>query len=413
MSNEKRILNEAVKNRIVAETLDFIKDDHYHSIEEQIDLVCIEAPTGEEDERAAEMCKKFRELGLSDVHVDEKKNAIGILKGYDSQRTLLVEAHLDTVFPKGSVKERPVMDENEEIHCPGITDNTRGLAIILSVLRGIKNSGIKFKNDIIFAGTSLEEGMGSLGGMKYIYDTHPEISANISVDGGGCTEVVYNATGYITKRFTLKGKNGHSYVAFGRIAQVPHAVSRAISKIAEFDVPQKDPRCSFAVTSINGGNLNGLHMIPEEMSFVVNYRSEDAYWLKKLDEDIENCVKEACEEENKKWNTPGEITYSIETFCDVPAGNQTADLPLVRAFQEVIRYFGNEPKMATGGSSNANVSIGRGIESIAMGGGMKEHQHVHSSNERFQTKGAYLACQTLYLLVLLCGGSDFSPSIFE
>ena len=42
----------------------FIQEDERNTIEEQKELVLIEAPTGEEEKRAAVMMEKFKALGL-------------------------------------------------------------------------------------------------------------------------------------------------------------------------------------------------------------------------------------------------------------------------------------------------------------------------------------------------------------
>ena len=96
----------------VQKALKFIENDVPHSIEEQKALTLIEAPTFFEDERAAAYAEHLKALGLEEVHVDEYKNAVGLLRGTGNGPTIMIEAHLDTVFPKGSVKE--VREENIE-----------------------------------------------------------------------------------------------------------------------------------------------------------------------------------------------------------------------------------------------------------------------------------------------------------
>ena len=127
----------------------------------------IEAPTGQEGRRAEKMCDRFKALGLEDVHIDQYGNAVGIRKGSDSESYILIEAHMDTVFPKGTVIEMPKLDGNI-IRCPGIHDNTAGLANLLAVIRALDAANIKTKYSLMFAGTVGEEGLGCLRGMKGI-----------------------------------------------------------------------------------------------------------------------------------------------------------------------------------------------------------------------------------------------------
>ena len=58
----------------------------------------IPAPTGNEQKRAERMLEMFREEGLTDCRIDEYGNCVGIRKGTGGGKTLLLEAHMDTVF---------------------------------------------------------------------------------------------------------------------------------------------------------------------------------------------------------------------------------------------------------------------------------------------------------------------------
>src|SRR5262245_11673049 len=66
---------------------------------ETISLQQIPAPTFEERSRAEYVRRRFGELGLADIEVDELKNVYGRSPGVKSQPALMVSAHLDTVFP--------------------------------------------------------------------------------------------------------------------------------------------------------------------------------------------------------------------------------------------------------------------------------------------------------------------------
>lgn len=62
----------------VKEALAFIEANQPEAIEEQKELVLIEAPTGHEENRAKVFAEKFKALGLEDVHTDRGGNVIGI-----------------------------------------------------------------------------------------------------------------------------------------------------------------------------------------------------------------------------------------------------------------------------------------------------------------------------------------------
>ena len=410
MNQEQKLLQALLENEKVQNALKFIEEDEANSIEEQIDLTCIEAPTFHEENKGKKVRELFERYGLCDIQEDEVKNAIGFMKGCDPKDTYIMEAHMDTVFPLGTVTQRPEIIDGV-IHCPGICDNTRGVEIVLSCIRAIGKAGIKLKNNVLFSATAREEGAGSCGGMRQLLKDYPDVKACLCIDGGGFTDITYNATGVITKKFTIHGKDGHSFGAYGQIAISTHALGRAIAKIAEIDCPL-DPRSCLAVTSINGGSFEGLHAIPKEISFIINYRSSDPATLKRLDEEVEAAVKAGCDEENKKWNKE-DITYSVEQLCYLDAGVQDKDTPLVRAFASVIENFGKEPHYSEIGCCNSNAAIGIGIPAVALGGGMEGDQHVHSLDECFQIKDAYRTVQAALLVLLLMVGTEDNPSIYD
>jgi len=315
-----------------------------------------------------------------------------------------VEAHMDTVFPMGSVQG--VKRENGFLYAPGICDDTRGLAVILGVIRALNASGITACSDILFAGTTREEGGGAMGGMKdLLADIGDDIACVLSVDSASIENIIYCATGLRTMEFTFRGIGGHAYSAFGEVAQPVHAAARVAAKIATMDVP-RDPRTTFAVSNFHAGNMAGMHAIPAECSIVVNYRSNDPAVLEDLHRRIFSIVQEACDEETARWGKDV-ITWSHQCHCDVPAGSQDVHSKLVEQLSAVIRLMGREPRFLPGGATNCNISIARGIPSVCMGFSWCEEGVAtmdHTLNEKFPIVNAFKGVQTAFLMTLLAAG---------
>lgn len=387
---------QAVQNALAA-----IEQDQENSLEEQIRLTCVEAPTYQEQNRAELFAQMLHELGLEDVHIDRGSNVLGLRRGTKPGKKVLVEAHMDTVFPMGSVKG--VRRENGCLYAPGISDDTRGLAVILGVIRALNASGITCCSDILFAGTTREEGGGAMGGMKDLLDDlGDEIACVLSVDSASIENIIYCATGLRTMEFTFRGIGGHAYAAFGDVAQPVHAAARAAAKIAQLEVP-KDPKTTFAVSNFHAGNMAGMHAIPAECSIVVNYRSNDPKVLEQLHDRIFAIMQEACDEETVRWGKDV-ITWSHQCHCDVPAGSQDVHSELVEQLGAVIRLMGREPRFLPGGATNCNISIARGIPSVCMGfSWCKEGETTmdHTLQEKFPIENAYKGVQTAFLMTLL------------
>src|SRR6476646_9802265 len=90
-------------------------------IRTQITIAQIAAPTGEEHERGGWVERRFRDCGLSDIHPDAAGNVIGRRDGVEDVPPVVLCAHLDTVFPRGT--NLSVRRDGERLVGPGINDN--------------------------------------------------------------------------------------------------------------------------------------------------------------------------------------------------------------------------------------------------------------------------------------------------
>jgi acetylornithine deacetylase/succinyl-diaminopimelate desuccinylase-like protein len=386
----------------VQKTLEFIKEDSENTLQNQIDLVKIEAPTFHEEERAKAYAKYFEELGLENVHLDQFGNTIGEKRGTGGGPKVLVEAHLDTVFPFGSVKD--VRIENGIVYAPGICDDTRGLAVNLSVIRALNHSGLKLKGDFLFAGSVEEEGLGGLSGVKKLLQANQDIEASINIDGFEATAITYQATGMRTCEANFYGIGGHAYGAFGTMANPLHAAARAVAKIADIEVPE-DPRTTFCVSNFHAGNDAGIHAIVQKATIKFNFRSNSMEELNKLNDKIMQALQEACDEETKRWGKDT-ITFDYNVYVDVPAGDQDKHAPIVESTYAIMKhYLGHEPIFNQGGSTNANNPIGAGIPAVCVGLGTTDNK-VHSLEEFFPTENSHELVQLTFLLALMLGGIE-------
>ena len=84
-----------VKDEKVQKALKFMEEDQDAVIDRQIELTLIPAPTYHEQKKAERMLEMFKEEGLSDCHIDEYGNCVGIRKGTGGGKTTLVEGHMD------------------------------------------------------------------------------------------------------------------------------------------------------------------------------------------------------------------------------------------------------------------------------------------------------------------------------
>ena len=115
--------------------------EHIRAMESQlhddlIELTEIPAPPFGEEKRGLRFAEMLREAGLADVTIDEVGNVIGRRPGRSGSKVVAYVAHLDTVFPLET--DVTVRVEGDTYYAPGVGDNTRGLVVILGVLRALE-----------------------------------------------------------------------------------------------------------------------------------------------------------------------------------------------------------------------------------------------------------------------------------
>ena len=378
--------------------LDFIEADDENTLKEQIEICEIPAPPFKEEVRAEDYMKRLEELGLQDIKMDSEGNVFGIRRGTGDGPKLLVTAHLDTVFPEDT--DVTVREKDGIYYAPGIADDSRGLAALLSVVRAFNELGIQTVGDIVFGGDVGEEGLGDLRGVKALFRDNKDFDGYISIDGTGHTSVTYLATGSHRYKITYNGPGGHSFGAFGLPSAI-HALGRAISKIGDIVTP-KEPRTTFTVGTVEGGT--SVNSIAGEAKMLVDMRSNDENELLKVEAKFLEIVKQAVVEENERWESD-EITVDIKLVGDRPAGSQSSNLPIVEAAWMSTRVMGQEPRLSGPSSTDSNLPISLGIPAITIGGGGKSG-NGHAVTEWYDPTDAYMGPQKIFLTILGLVGVD-------
>jgi len=349
---------------------------HIVAIESQllgnlIELTEIPAPPFGEEKRAGRFAAMLREAGLPDVVIDDVGNVIGRRPGRTGGRVVAYTAHLDTVFPAGT--DVSVRVKGDTLHAPGVGDNTRGLVVLLGVLRAMQHAAIETDADILFVGNVGEEGLGDLRGVKHLFrDGGPQIDLMIAVDGGKTERIIYSGVGSHRYRVTFKGPGGHSWGAFGT-ANPHHALGRAI---AIFDQEAPAVTTSGEKTSYNIGRIGGgtsINSIPFESWMEVDMRSGSQRKLDDIDTVLQSAVQRALNEENSARLEGPPLTVDVKRVGTRPAARgDSGSLPVQHA-AAAMREFGLEADLKIS-STDANYPISIGIPAITMSrGGVSSH----------------------------------------
>ena len=387
-------------NAKVVKTLEDIKADDDTAFAEQKRITEIPAPPYKEKVRAEYFLKRMQELGFKEASIDSEGNVIALRKGSGGGRPkLVVSAHLDTVFAEGT--DVTVKEKDGVILAPGIGDDSRGLAALLSLIKCVNANELATVGDVMFVGTVGEEELGNLRGVKALFRDHSDIDGFISIDGLGITRVVNQATGSHRYEMVFKGPGGHSFQEFGLPSAI-HAMGRAIAKISDLQTPS-DPKTTFTVGTVTGGT--SVNAIAAEARMKVDMRSDSTEELLKLEARLLDLVKQAVAEENARWNSD-KMTVEIKLIGDRPAGIVAIDSPIVQATQRAVTVITRAPRVTFAGSStDSNLAMSQGIPAVTIGGG-GEGGNWHSRNEWYKPVNAFYGPQHALLTMLVLAGLD-------
>lgn len=372
------------------------------TLKRHIELTEIEAPPFKEARRAKVFADYFKTLGMDSVWIDTEGNVLGLLQGSEGNRTVALDAHLDTVFPEGT--EVKVRIENDTLYAPGIGDDTRGLSMLLTLLETIKTEQIQPKDDLLFVGSVGEEGLGDLRGVKHLFRSGgPRIDAWIAIDGGAIGRVNNKGLGSYRYRITFSGPGGHSWGAFG-LANPHHALGQAITNFVQTAdaYTSKGPKTSYNVGVISGGT--SINSIPFESVMEIDIRSVDPARLDVMETLLEDAVNQALLDQNQRKRRGPELTVKIDKIGNRPSGELSDQLPLVQRTLAATQAFGVTPYL-TRGSTNSNIPIAKGIPAVTIGRG-GDGGNAHSLDEWWTNKEGHKAIQLALLILLMEAGME-------
>ncbi len=384
-------------------------------------LVAIPAPPFGEQQRSEWVAQRFEAAGLKRITTDGVGNVFAHLPTMldneaESQPAtlpvILLSAHLDTVFPAGTLL-KPIVTE-ERIESPGACDNAAGvigmLAIAHALIEGFSTDPSPASAEVVFCGNVGEEGEGDLRGVREIYANSPyahRIVAHIVLDGAGAETAVTQALGSRRFRITVTGPGGHSFTDAG-IPNPILALANSLTNLAATPLIGKaqGPRTTLNIGTIEGGT--SVNTIPDRASATVDFRSTDSDQLLALEVALHRAVEDAVEAANlaglQNWRgreakSPVRgILYQIEKIGDRPAAELPGSAPLLDALRAVDRHLNLRTDLRLG-STDANIPLSLGIQAVSLGAG-GDGGGAHTRKEWYSAQNRELGLRRILLLTL-------------
>ncbi|HUS19262.1 MAG TPA: M20/M25/M40 family metallo-hydrolase [Terriglobales bacterium] len=364
-------------------------DEHKQDIQaEWIKLTEINAPSRFEQERAKAIEKILRKQKL-DVRRDDAGNLIATRKGTGGGPTVVVDAHMDTVFQPG-LKIKAVIKDGR-IHAPGIGDDTRNVEGMLAMIRAMDQAKLKTRGDIVFL-FSVEEESSMRGAKTYIAANKGRIQHYIALDGGyrGFT---YSGIGINHDQIHFIGPGGHT-----RSATPPYSatlpLARAIQRIYALEVP-RNPSSNLNIGMLGGSDVPNAKA--SDAWFSLDLRSTDQSVIDGLEKKIYAIVEEEALREK--------MTVRIDKLSRLAASQvpENRKSELVRTAEQVHLALGFEdPPITPTASNDANIALLAGLPAISTG--MAPCDDSHALTESCEIEPLYLGIKKVLLLTAAMAG---------
>ena len=397
---EKRYQDEMkalMQQPLIKSAFQAIMDLEPETEKDLITLTEIPAPPYKEQKRAARFQDMMRAAGIDSIWADAAGNVIGLRRGRSGKKLVVLEGHLDTVFPEGT--DVTVKRRGDTLAAPGIGDDTRGLALVLAVLKAMQKTRLQTDATVLFVGAVGEEGLGDLRGVKQLVNGDGlKIDSYIAVDGGAISSITTGGLGSHRYHVTFRGPGGHSYGAFG-LANPHNALAKAIGYfVADADTfTRKGVRTTYNVGMIGGGT--SVNAIPYESWMQVDMRSESPVRLNGIDSLLQGAIRRGLREENAMKRSGRDLTVEVKMVGDRPSGVEESSLPLVqRAMASAVALGSASPRL-TIGSTNSNIPISKNIPAVTIGRG-GAGGGAHALTEWWMNDKGYLAIQNALLILV-------------
>jgi tripeptide aminopeptidase len=389
----------------------FIDARRDRTTKQQVNICEVPAPTFHEQQRARSVRKLLSGSSLHELGTDEVGNLVGLRKGAEGKRCVIVAAHLDTVFGENVVPKVVRSGRRGRIlAAPGIADNAAGLAAMLAIIEALDHAEIRTRDDVLFAGTVGEEALGNLRGVRHLLrdaSRRRRASGFLAIDSASVHKLVTSGPAIKRYRVTFRARGGHSWSRFGTPSPI-HAAGRLIARLASFRMPSR-PKMTLNVGLVCDGDDLGSRAgvvvtgVPTSAAVEVDLRSERASLLPRLETRFHKAVERALEEEKQRaTREAASLRVRVECIGDRPGGRTPRNRRIVRAALESFAQFGLAMECICS-STDASYPMSLGIPSVTIAPGGRAYD-THTLDERVDIAGRERAIKAALLLVVGLAG---------
>lgn len=390
-----------------------VEEGRDHAISFLQRMIRTPSPSGREANAAAVVAEEMRAVGFDSVVVDRLDDAMGIINGSGSGRSILFNGHLDHV-PEGEMEEpysgrlmdgSPLEVEGKVIYGRGASDMKGALAAMIMAGKALNELGVQLKGDFRVAAVAQEE-VGGAGTVATIEESG--FLGDVVVIGEATNmDVALGHRGGVRFDVVVKGRSCHAS-APERGVNALYKATDLISKIRSELIPKLpgDPlygKTSVSITKISV-KPDAPNVVPEECSFHIDCRNTPNYPAKTLRKDLEEIIDSLCKEdpELEALVVPSQRAGSERSFTGYYT--DPVKFPVVdEAKAAVSEVLGREPGVKTWKfATDGKFYSWRGIPVVGFGPGEEKYAHTQQDHVRVDD---YLESIKVYAWVAckICG----------
>jgi glutamate carboxypeptidase len=240
-------------------------------------LCNFETPTrGKEavDKMGAFMEAQFRDLGASSVtRIAQTEVGDMLLAKWNETapgKPIMFLIHIDTVWPLGTLAERPVtIKDDGKLYGPGAIDMKGGITIVLSALRGLKERG-EMPNRPIWVMMTSDEEVGSIFSHDHIEEAAKQCGLVLVMEPATQEEALKTwRKGIATYRLDIEGLPAHAGNAPEKGINAITDFAQQVIKLNQLNDYKRGT--SVSVTMVEGGSATNV--IPQHVTAHVDTRA--------------------------------------------------------------------------------------------------------------------------------------------
>ena len=356
-------------------------DEYLQRLEHYVNC---DSPSGckeEMDRMSAGLVKEFEAIGCSVTAHDKPNGKLLECRLGSGSRQILMLGHMDTVFPLGTVAERPFTRKGDKLYGPGVLDMKSGVLMILEIMRHYSG---QLPEDVCLCGLlNCDEEIGSADSKELIMSEGKKSIACLCMEPSKPNFCTVARKGLVTFTVDVSGVAAHSGVNYHLGRSAIQGICNIINRL--YTLRDDELGVSVNIGGIQGGTGKG-NIVADSASLIGEVR----YYQPELAEGILEKLNAYCGETGVEGT---EIRFTIQAHRP-PMQQSEASKELYELARKAAERNGLtlEARTHGGGSDGSYVSY---VGTPVVDGMGAEGEFSHTTDE-------YVKVDTLIARIKTC-----------